>query len=66
MTIFSFSRLFAIAATLVSIALVASAPALDEGATAVAHSAPHFVIYSDQFVSGVAPPVNKIAGFNVL
>jgi hypothetical protein len=65
MTIFSFSRLFIIATTLMStgIALVASAPAFDETA---ARNAPHFVIYSDKFVSSVTPSVNRIAGYNVL
>jgi hypothetical protein len=66
MSFFSFSRLAVIATTLAFVASVASAPTFDEGANIGAPDAPRFVIYSDKFVSGITPSVNKIAGYNVL
>lgn len=68
MVALTFSR---IAAAITAIACVGSslaAPALDARAknTQIASKAPHFVIYSDSYVSGTTPDVSDVAGYNVL
>jgi hypothetical protein len=73
-----FQMFFAISilATLASLsASVSGSPAVERAAPkdnttasskgAVSADAPHFVIYADLFVSGGAPPVEKLAGYNV-
>ena len=50
-------------------AFAAPAPLVDTRAkpsTAVSTAAPHFVIYSDAYQSGVTPDVSEVAGYNVL
>ncbi|KZP24588.1 glycoside hydrolase family 18 protein [Athelia psychrophila] len=70
MVAFTFSRL---AAAITAIACVGSslaAPLIDARAkpsteTQISSAAPHFVIYSDSFVSGTTPDVSAVAGYNV-
>jgi hypothetical protein len=63
--------------TFISLALCVSGSPISERAThkgnntasdsqaASTPKAPHFVVYSDLFVSGGAPPAKQLAGYNV-
>ncbi|KZP24609.1 glycoside hydrolase family 18 protein [Athelia psychrophila] len=68
MVAFTFSR---IAAAVTAIACVGSslaAPVIDARAsnsTQPSSKAPHFVIYSDEYVTGTTPNVSAVAGYNV-
>lgn len=66
---------FALFATLTQVSSVFSSPVDESGLDSTARSfltratpaAPHFVIYSDRFVSGLTgpPPVSEVEGYNV-
>jgi hypothetical protein len=69
MILFSIFRPATIIATLVFIASVMSTPTFDDSVKDYAlnaTAAPRFLIYSDLFISGTTPSVNKVAGYNVL
>lgn len=69
MITFTFPR---IAAAVIAIACVGSslaAPVIDPRAsnsTQPSSKAPHFVIYSDEYVTGTTPNVSVVEGYNVL
>ena len=69
MILFPVFRPAAITTALVFIASVVSTPTVDKGVKKYAleaTAAPHFLVYSDKPISGVTPPVDQIAGYNVL
>ncbi|KAF7973212.1 hypothetical protein HWV62_32660 [Athelia sp. TMB] len=70
MVSFTFSRIASAVAAIAFLGRAFAAPAhvVDARAkpsTAVSTAAPHFVIYSDAYQSGVTPDVSEVAGYNV-
>jgi len=63
----SFSRLAVFISALIFVGSVASAPTGQNQTQPkpAAAAAPHFVIYSDKFVSGTTPSVDQVKGYNV-
>lgn len=69
MVALTFPRLAAAISALVFLGSALAAPAVDarsKPTAAVSNAAPHFVIYSDDFVTGTTPDVSTIQGYNVL